>query len=246
MKRPYRNYIFDLYGTLVDIRTDESAKALWKQLALFLRYRGVACEAEQLQRDFLDQCGRAEKEEEEKLEKEGIPGPPEIDLVSVWESILKHYDAAFSQEALQDFLILFRSLSLKKLALYPGAVQVLQELKKKGKNVVLLTNAQVCFTVPELKMLGSWDLFDRIFISSEAGVSKPSPAFYGLLAENGYALEESVMIGNDAVCDCFGAANVGMDSVFIRTGQSPKGRAKLPPGCVRIRELRDLLFFERS
>ena len=26
---------FDLYGTLVDIRTDESAKALWEQLALY-------------------------------------------------------------------------------------------------------------------------------------------------------------------------------------------------------------------
>ena len=26
---------FDLYGTFVDIRTDESAKALWEQLALY-------------------------------------------------------------------------------------------------------------------------------------------------------------------------------------------------------------------
>ena len=31
-----QNYIFDLYGTLVDIHTDESMPALWKRMALFM------------------------------------------------------------------------------------------------------------------------------------------------------------------------------------------------------------------
>ena len=29
------NYIFDLYGTLVDIHTDESDTAIWEKLAMF-------------------------------------------------------------------------------------------------------------------------------------------------------------------------------------------------------------------
>ena len=29
-------YIFDLYGTLVDIRTDESMPTLWRRMAVFL------------------------------------------------------------------------------------------------------------------------------------------------------------------------------------------------------------------
>ena len=33
MSRSYRNYIFDLYGTLVDIHTDESKPSFWKALA---------------------------------------------------------------------------------------------------------------------------------------------------------------------------------------------------------------------
>ena len=35
MKLPltYDNYIFDLYGTLVDIHTDESDTAIWEKLA---------------------------------------------------------------------------------------------------------------------------------------------------------------------------------------------------------------------
>ncbi len=31
----YRNCIFDLYGTLVDIHTDEVKPELWEKLALF-------------------------------------------------------------------------------------------------------------------------------------------------------------------------------------------------------------------
>ena len=34
-KRRYETYIFDLYGTLVDIHTEEEAEAVWEKLALF-------------------------------------------------------------------------------------------------------------------------------------------------------------------------------------------------------------------
>ena len=38
---PYRNYIFDLYGTLVDIHTDEEDPAAWAALARFYSYYGA-------------------------------------------------------------------------------------------------------------------------------------------------------------------------------------------------------------
>ena len=31
----YQNYIFDLYGTLVDIHTNEKKAYLWKKMSLF-------------------------------------------------------------------------------------------------------------------------------------------------------------------------------------------------------------------
>lgn len=34
----YDNYVFDLYGTLVDIRTDENLDFVWEKLALFYGY----------------------------------------------------------------------------------------------------------------------------------------------------------------------------------------------------------------
>lgn len=34
----YRNFIFDLYGTLVDIHTNEYKPSLWKKMALFYSF----------------------------------------------------------------------------------------------------------------------------------------------------------------------------------------------------------------
>ena len=36
----YDNYVFDLYGTLVDIHTEEDFPKLWEKLALFLDITG--------------------------------------------------------------------------------------------------------------------------------------------------------------------------------------------------------------
>ena len=36
----YNNYIFDLYGTLIDINTDEWNDDLWKKIAILYAYKG--------------------------------------------------------------------------------------------------------------------------------------------------------------------------------------------------------------
>ena len=37
----YKNYIFDLYGTLIDINTDEWSAKLWKSLQILYAYHGA-------------------------------------------------------------------------------------------------------------------------------------------------------------------------------------------------------------
>ena len=36
----YQNYVFDLYGTLIDIHTDESSKNFFKKYVKWLRKQG--------------------------------------------------------------------------------------------------------------------------------------------------------------------------------------------------------------
>ena len=187
-----------------------------------------------LQEEYLALCGFLQKEAEAGLAAAGIPGPAEIDVLEVWCRLTARHGAAPEEAVLRELSRTFRSLSTEKLRLYPGAAELLDRLRQCGKRVVLLTNAQESFTSPELEQLGISRVFDRILISSEAGVKKPSPAFFAMLGQNGFLPAESVMIGNDDICDCRGAASAGMDSMYIRTEQSPKRHLPLPKNCRKI------------
>ena len=269
--RTYRNYIFDLYGTLVDIHTDEDSPELWRRFAHYLQGRGIcpafeipaactqgSCSASAnlpgpcfaapdpvwLKAAYRAACARLQKEAEEKLQRKGIPGPAEIDILGVWRALFagRRREGSgtagpaepLTEEDLLQISRFFRRSSTEKLRLFSGAKELLQRLRAQGKQIVLLTNAQASFTLPELEQLGIGRDFDRIFISGDAGVKKPSPAFFGLLEQNGYLPEESLMIGNDDVCDCRGAAAAGMDSLYIFTEQSPPRSGPLPENCREI------------
>ena len=48
----YHNFIFDLYGTLVDIHTNENKTSLWKRLALFYSFQGASYTGRELRNRY--------------------------------------------------------------------------------------------------------------------------------------------------------------------------------------------------
>ena len=62
----FKNCIFDLYGTLVDIRTDEEKPSLWHTLSSRYAHLGVSTRPEVLKTRYEAYV----KEEEERLKKE--------------------------------------------------------------------------------------------------------------------------------------------------------------------------------
>ena len=226
----YRHYIFDLYGTLADIRTDETDPAAWRALAEALG----AEKWESLPDRYVALCRAEQARLERALARAGVPGPAEIDIENVWRALFPGADT-------KAVSALFRRLTTRRLALYPGAKALLSALRARGKTICLLTNAQASFTLPELRTLGIDGAFDHIFISSRAGVKKPSPAFFALPRRAGLPPEESLMIGNDDACDCRAAAAAGMDSLYIRTAQSPEPSGPLPENCREISALSQAL-----
>lgn len=232
----YRNYVFDFYGTLADIRTDEEAPELWEKMSEIYTALGAAYEPRELQRAFR-RLEQEEKElqytrcrhgvnsnEKERLGTENI----EPDLTKVF-ALLYHEKNAFCDDAqARVTAITFRALSRKFLRVYDGVKDLLGELRKRGKRVYLLSNAQTDFTRPEIEMLGLSHYFDGIVLSSEQGYKKPSPVFFRRLLEQ-YGLEpwESIMIGNDEAADIAGAQSVGMDTLYIHTDISPEEYGKV-------------------
>ncbi|MCD7760987.1 MAG: HAD family hydrolase [Clostridiales bacterium] len=234
----YRNYIFDLYGTLVDIHTDEEKDALWRTLCVLLAEQGVCYRPEELRMAYHGQVQLQAR----TLRRLGRAAEPEVDIGAVFRQLYAARGYAATDQEIATLARTFRRLSTEKLRLFDGTEQLLRELRERGKRIYLLSNAQALFTRPELDILHLKDAFDGILLSSEAGCKKPDSQFYRLMLER-YRLrpEETLMVGNDDRADCHGAAAVGLDSCYIATEQSPVRRSPLPRRCSEISRITEVL-----
>ena len=200
------NFVFDLYGTLVDIWTDESVEELWEGISLLLG--DGEDKGESVKREYMALCREAKKSPEQ-----------EIDLLRVFERMLENRQV--DKSVAPSLALEFRRLSMVRLSAFDGAADMLREVKAAGGRVYLLSNAQSCFTIDELHTTGLYDLFDGILISSDAGVKKPYRKVFDIAFERfGITAESSIYIGNDMRDDILGASGVGMRTVYIETAQS--------------------------
>lgn len=246
----YQNYIFDLYGTLVTVHTDEDSPELWRRTALAMSLQGAAYEPEELRRRcrLLEERARGDTWErlrarlgldaDGREEKTGWRLPPqetEASFPEVYRQLYLEKGVTPGGESLNGLGAWFRALSLERLGLYEGAAELLDRLRAAGRSVYLLSNAQRLFTEPEMRLLGIYDKFDGILYSSDAGVRKPSPFFFRELFDR-YGLKpcESVMVGNDYYSDVEGAVRFGVDCLYVSTRESTPYSGNLPGRCARI------------
>ncbi len=240
----YQNYIFDLYGTLVDIHTNESRSSLWKKFALFVSTEGAAYDWKELKERYAALCQSEEKKLLKRLEKKypGITaGEVEICLNRVIKTLYKEKGVTADKRLVMYTMHAFRAITMEKLRLFPGAVELLSGLKAQGKKIYLLSNAQASFTAPEMRFLGIAEYFDDIFFSSDLQIKKPSEYFYdALFAKHGLKKEESVMVGNDRFADIQGALDYGMEAIYLHTEQSTPFAGELPEGSVQVECLKEI------
>ncbi len=230
-----QNFLFDLYGTLLDIQTDEQSEAFWKKIAKILKRPD---EGGAVKERYLSLCERA---------KSCLPPGGEIDLSAVFTTLLTEYGLPASSRNVADFAAAFRKCSIRRFRLFRGALKLLKDLKEKGAKLYLLSNAQSCFTHAELRKSGLAPLFDGILLSSEVGWKKPSPHFFGT-AFTRFHLdpERCLYVGNDLHDDVGGAHAAKMKCVYIPSPQSGSySSAPVPDYSAKNRrELKKILLCE--
>lgn len=215
----YNNFIFDLYGTLIDIRTDEWSKATWKKYAGWLKTEGIRYSARKVKKRYDELIGR----QIEELKKQNRHEYPEPDVMPVFAAICRDKRPDYTDEEVYKAAEQFRIISTEFVKLYPNTLKVLKELREAGKKIYLLSNAQRAFTWQELESTGLVPYFDDIFISSDEGCKKPDKDFFNaLIKKHGLDVKECIMVGNDGSSDIAGAAAAGMDAAYIRTAISPE------------------------
>lgn len=206
----YKNYIFDLYGTLIDIHTDEEEPGLWKFISGYLlKNFGTEVAPEELRKRYLKECALREKE----LKKENGSSFPEIKIEWVWQELI---GKPVPKDEMRKLCVAFREKSRDKMKVYDGVFEFLSDIKNSGGRIFLLSNAQRLFTEKELDDTGLTPYFDDIFISSDMGIKKPDGKFLeALIEKHGLNKEECVMIGNEEGSDGKVAIAAGIDHIIV-------------------------------
>ena len=213
----YTDLIFDLYGTLVDIHTEEN-DLVWEKTAYLFGFYGAAYTGPELKAAF--QAAMAAREVQAGQSYECFP---DIPFEQVMAELFRCKGVAQNADALGvQAAQLFRISSLEYIRLYPGVLEALSGLRRKGYRLWLLSNAQRVFTAYELRLLGLGEQLDGIYISSDYGCRKPDGRFFrALLEEQKLDAHKCLMIGNDRMTDIAGAMAAGLDTLYMHTNLTP-------------------------
>lgn len=220
----YTDLIFDLYGTLVDIHTDEN-DLVWEKTAIFFGFYGAHYTAAELKTAFFAELSRRETSAGQTYECY-----PDIPFEQVMAVLFSAKGVANAEALGIQAAQLFRISSMEYIRLYPYAIEALAQLRAQGHRLWLLSNAQRVFTAFELRHLGLNQVFDGIYISSDFGCRKPDSRFYtALVAEQKLDISRCLMIGNDRFTDIAGAKNVGMATLYMHTNLTPADQSAADP-----------------
>jgi putative hydrolase of the HAD superfamily len=219
-----KGILFDLYGTVIDIETDESLEEIYRGIAHYLTYHGVYLHRWEV-RDRYYEIMKQQKET-------GGEEYPEIDVEAIWNSFLRREGIGTPLAHRKLALILaqiYRAISRKRLQLYPDVKRVLDELHPAFR-MALVSDAQPCYALPEMKAVGLDGYFDPVIISAQYGFRKPDTRLMQKALDIMKLLPaEAIFVGNDMYRDIYGASRLGIKSIFIDSNQGTKSHENVAP-----------------
>jgi len=133
------------------------------------------------------------------------------------------------QSALEYFLAYYREHMLDNTVLYPGVREVLDEFRRAGLTMAVLTNKPVRFSQGIVDGLGLGAHFRRVYGGNSFEQKKPHPVgIETLMSEVGATRQETVMVGDSSV-DVQTARNARVTACGVTWGFQPDTFAAWPP-----------------
>ena len=218
----YTDLVFDLYGTLVDIHTEEDDR-VWEKTAFYFGFYGAGYTGPELKAAFQNAMRAREAKAGQSYECF-----PDLPFEETMADLFRAKGVTENADTLGiNAAQLFRISSLDYIRLYPHALEALAKLRKAGYRLWLLSNAQAIFTAYELRLLGLGDQLDGIYLSSNYKCRKPDLRFYqALIDERHLDVSKTMMIGNDRQTDIAGAKAAGMATLYMHTDLTPRDQAE--------------------
>lgn len=226
----YSTLLFDLDHTLFDSDTSEA-----RAYDVTMRAAGVAEPSglfETYRRINLELWSGVER---------GVVQPIEVRTL--------RFERMFAEVGIDADVEAMASLFVRSLGahgeLYPGAVEVLDELAEHAR-LALVTNGLSDVQRARLERVGIADRFEVVVVSSEVGVTKPRPEIFDVaFAALGHPpVDSALMIGDSLTSDIAGGADYGVATCWY----NPHGKTAGASDVVthEIRELEELLDIVRG
>ena len=214
--------LFDMYGTLVNIKTNEYENNIFENIARFLEYRRVFLSGNVLKELYFDQVNQQIAGSREKY--------PEIDVAKAFGYVLRDYGGTTDRYLAILVSQLYRALTREYLRLFEDTFWTLNEFRKHYR-LGIISDAQRLFCKPELRAMRIENFFEAIVISSDYGFRKPDPRLFHIALDLlDVEASEAVYIGNNYNTDIIGARNARLAAAFlIRTTEHDKKDSGLEP-----------------
>lgn len=197
-----KSVLFDIYGTLINIRTNEHKEEVFDAVSRFLGYRRVFLSGRELKELYFSELNQQFAQSRERH--------PEVDVILAFERVLRGYGWTGDRYLALITSQLYRSLTRERLTLYDDTFWTLNEFRKRFR-LGIVTDAQRAFCKPELRALRIEEFFDTIVISSDYGFRKPDPRLFHIaLAAMNAKGAETAYIGNSWETDLLGAKGAGL------------------------------------
>lgn len=224
--------VFDVYRTLLDIRSIETQPATYAFLANFLSYQGISVRPAQLRAQYVAACAAAMAQNTQPY--------PEIEITAVFASVLRTIAAGrLSAAAIATLAptlgLLFRLRTTKTLRICSAVRQNLDALQGVAR-LGIVSNTQRLFTLAELRKFDLEKYFEQIVFSSDVQVGKPNPRIFQAVAERlGVPVYEIIYVGDNLFDDIWGAQQLNMRTVWIDRGVQQTFPAGIPRPTPTVR-----------
>jgi len=243
-----RGLIFDINGTLSDIRTDEWHDDVYRVMSNLLSYQGISLDPNVVKYFYFQIMKEQRAAHGDRY--------PEFDVVGIFREIVAQHSTDFTRalpiERIEQLPRLLaeahRAASRFRLQLYPGVEDTIRQLHAKY-HLAIISDGQPVYAGPELHTVGLSGFFDPIIISGDFGYRKPDERLF-TTALTAMKMEPSdvLFVGNDMYRDVYGAQRLGMKAVFFRSNQGTQEKEGVKPNYI-IYNFPELLnairFFER-
>ena len=227
-----KGIIFDVNGTLCDIRTNEWHDDVYRVLSNLLSYQGIALDPEMVKSLYFQAM---------KEQRAALSGPHrEFDAVGIFRLIISQHATDFTRalpaEKLEQLPLLLaethRAASRFRLALYPGVEETIRQLHSKYR-LAIVSDAQTAYAVPELNAIGLTGYFHPVIVSGDYGYRKPDERlFVAALEAMNMDPCHVLFVGNDMYRDVYGAQRLNIKTVFFQSNQGTQEKEGVKPDYI--------------